>query len=258
LVVGFGDRQLSRSEGRHYEHAPITEAVIELQCELPSDTQNADLLMVCDQIKSDYPKKSDQHEAQVVVDTLVGNTRSTQKLIGYRLLSHDERQIVQIRLNAFAFSRLAPYERWETMRAEAFRLWKVYRAALSPTRITRVGVRYINRVDVPSNNPLEGIDLDQYFETAPRIAAALPQRMTNFFMRLQIPIDGTGASAILTETAVPSPAVGQVSTILDIDTFIQPEHFDEESAWKAADFLRDQKNRFFEACITEKVRELIK
>lgn len=248
---------MSSPVDRHYEHAPITEAVIELQCELPPETRTSDLLKVCDQIKSDYPKKSDQHEAQVVLDVLAGNSSSAQRLIGYRLLSHDERQIVQVRLNAFAFSRLAPYDRWETMRAEAVRLWTIYRNSLSPARITRIGVRYINRVDVPSQNPDQGIDLDQYFETAPRIAASLPQRMTNFFMRLQIPINGTGATAIVTETAVQSPTAGLVSTILDIDTFVQTDHFDEESAWKAADFLRDQKNKFFEACITDKVRELI-
>lgn len=248
---------MSSPTGRHYEHAPITEAVIELPCGLLPETRPSDLLRVCDQIKSDYPKKSDQHEAQVMLDVLAGSSSSAQRLIGYRLLSDDERQIVQVRLNAFAFSRLAPYDRWETMRAEALRLWTVYRNSLSPVRISRIGVRYINRVDVPSQNPDQGIDLDQYFETAPRIAASLPQRMTNFFMRLQIPINGTGATAIVTETGVPSAVAGSVSTILDIDTFIQADHFDEESAWKATDFLRDQKNRFFEACITDKVRELI-
>ena len=41
---------------------------------------------------------------------------------GYIFASSDERQIFQARLDGFSFSRLAPYDRWETFRDEARRL----------------------------------------------------------------------------------------------------------------------------------------
>src|SRR5690242_19147838 len=138
------------SEPRHYGRPPITEAVIELQCALPSGTSLTDLLGFHEQIRSDYPNKIEQHhvEAQIPMES---EPLARRRVVGYRLSSKDEKQIVQARLNTFAFSRLAPYDRWEPVRTEAHRLWEGYRETLSPVRITRAGVRYINRIDIPSH-----------------------------------------------------------------------------------------------------------
>jgi len=45
---------------------------------------------------------------------------------------------------------------------------------------------------------------------------------------------------------------------LDIDLFVeQPEIADEESLWGFFQKLRERKNLYFEACITDRTRELI-
>ena len=248
---------MNEYQSRHYSRAPITEAIIEIQCELPPATAMLNLLSVHERIKPDYPERAEQHAFQAQF-TIGSGPSATQSVIGYRLASQDGKRIVQVRPNTFAFSQLAPYDKWETVRAEALRLWEIYRETVSPVRITRVGVRYINRVDVPSQLPGGGIDLDDYFQTAPRIAPSLPQTMTNYFMRIQLPLEETGASAVITQTGVPPPSPGLVSTVLDIDVFIEGGNLDEGSAWNRIDFLRHQKNRFFEACITDRVRELIR
>jgi uncharacterized protein (TIGR04255 family) len=237
----------------HYKRAPIVEAIIELQCQLPPETTITELDRMCEKVKATYPKKNVvvHGRAQFGPDV---NSSAVQQQIGYRLDSEENRQIVQVRLDTFAFSRLAPYDRWETFREAAQPLWQVYRELFSP-RIDRVGVRYINRIDIPSESA-EGINLDDYFLTAPKISPELPQRMTNYFMRLQVPMK-SGVSAIVTQTGAPAPGPGLVSTILDIDLFFQEEGLDERVAWTRIEELRHDKNRVFEACITDRVRDLI-
>jgi uncharacterized protein (TIGR04255 family) len=75
-------------------------------------------------------------------------------------------------------------------------------------------------------------------------------------MRLQIP---NGEEMLLiTETSVQPAAPNVISTILDIDVFVQRDMLDESGAWEIIDRLRERKNEVFEACITDRVRDLIK
>jgi uncharacterized protein (TIGR04255 family) len=239
---------------RHYDHAPIVEAVVEIQCEAPKTLKVDDLLRVQAQVATNYPQKQEVHELQISVPpTSPPNTAG--RVIGYRFTTADGRKVLGTQLSAFSFSQLAPYDRWETMRAEAYRLWLIYKATATPVRIVRVGVRYINRIDIPTTVGA-GINLDEYFETSPRIAPTLPQNLTNYFMRLQIP---NGEEMLLiTETSVQPAAPNVISTILDIDVFVQRDMLDESGAWEIIDRLRERKNEVFEACITDRVRDLIK
>jgi uncharacterized protein (TIGR04255 family) len=234
----------------HYDHAPIMEAVIELQCQLPASVTLANLLKFHADVSADYPEKQEQHEVEVSI----GGPTNSIKQIGYKFTSKDQKQNVIASLRSFAFGRLAPYDRWDSMRAEASRLWQLYKSTMRPDRITRVGVRYINRIDVPTKSG--GIDLDEYFQTAPRIASSLPQGLESFFMRLQIPIEG--AMLLITETTAAPPRPDLVSTLLDIDVFAQRNNINDGNVWQIIERLRVEKNRVFEACITDRVRDLIK
>ena len=52
--------------------------------------------------------------------------------------------VAQFTRNGFVFSRLKPYEGWETFEAEAKRLWCIYRELAEPSEVQRLGVRFIN------------------------------------------------------------------------------------------------------------------
>jgi uncharacterized protein (TIGR04255 family) len=243
----------------HYEHAPITEAVIAMGCELPDETRLEDLLKVHARLKSDYPKRADQLTVQFHLEAAAAaqGKVSPPELIGYQMASADGKQLVRLTLNEFAFSQLAPYDRWETLRAEAKRVWDTCESVLHPQRITRVGVRYINRIDIPDPNGT-GIDLDVYFRTAPRIAPELPQAMKTYFVRVELPVSDPHGILIITETAVFPPSPDVVSALLDIDAVVQNVDLDIPNAWRTVEELRHKKNAAFEACITDAVRDLIK
>jgi uncharacterized protein (TIGR04255 family) len=242
---------------RHYKRAPITEAVISLGFELPGGVRLEDLLKVHASLQSDYLKRGEMFTVQLQVEPSaeVPGRVSPREVIGYQLASEDGQRLVALRLGELAFSQLAPYDSWETLRSEAKRVWDACESTLHPLRITRVGVRYINRIDIPSPEG-RGVDLDIYFRTAPRIAPELPQLMKTFFVRLELELRESHGVLIITESEAQSPSPDVVSTLLDLAVIVQNADFDSASAWRTIEELRDEKNAAFENCITDAARQL--
>lgn len=240
---------------KHYSKAPILEAVIDLRCEFAGEQSLPDLARIQHLLAADYPLREELFEVTAQIAPVSGLT-SEQKITGFRLLTKERTKTVGIGVGGFAFSWLSPYDRWESLRDEAFRTWNAYRSVTQPIQVTRVGVRFINRLDIPHANT--GIELDNYLRTAPRIAPELPQRLESFFLRFQLVLDGEPQSNLtITETGVAPVSPDVVSLILDIDTFVQSLHATSDGAWQIIERLRDEKNFAFEACITEATRKLI-
>jgi uncharacterized protein (TIGR04255 family) len=237
-----------------YENAPITEALIDIQVALPEGLTTSALDPVYDHVKGQYPMKKKRVHLQSqlsVGEDVSAVTKHT--LMGFSFSSEDGKQVLQARLNGFTFSRLRPYITWPQLRDEAHRLWDIYRRILDPTKITRVAVRYINQIDIP----LSSIDHKDYFRTFPEVSPDLPQVLTGFFLQLRFPQQDFGGLLILTQTTqVSSAGPSVVSVILDLDVFKENNIDSDEESWNLLEILRDRKNEFFEACITDRTRAL--
>lgn len=241
---------------KHYSKAPIVEAVIDLRCEFAAEQSLQDLGRVQELLSADFPLREDYFEFKAQITPTTGLT-SEQKAMGFRLLTKERTRIVGIGISGFTYSWLAPYDRWESLRNEAFRIWRIYSSITNPLKVNRVGVRFVNRLDLPLP-PGEGVELDQYLRTAPKIAAELPQRLESFFLRFQLLVAGQPpANLTITETGVAPASPEVASVILDIDAFVQSLHATSESAWEIIERLRDEKNFAFESCITDATRSLI-
>lgn len=242
---------------RHYAHAPITEAIIALRFELDDEIGIPDLQNIQPELKPEYPRSGEQLAVHFELNAQERSGKSDRpQTVGYQFLSENQKRIVRVSRTEFAFSELAPYDRWETLRAEAKRVWAIVQKVLRPRRISRVGVRFINRIDIPC--PPSGIELDNYFHAAPRIPSELPQGLSTYFVRLEIPFDPPDGVLILALAAAPPAAVNVVSTLLDLDAVRQNLDTDPESAWSTIEELRDVKNAAFEASITDAARDLFK
>jgi uncharacterized protein (TIGR04255 family) len=241
---------------KHYSKAPIIEAVIDLWCEFASEQSTESLERVRELLRAEYPIREDLIELRAQIGPAAGIT-SEQKTIGFRALTSQRTRVAGIGTERFTFSWLAPYDRWESLRDEAFRVWGLYSSITNPVRVTRVGVRFINRLDLP-NPDGTGVELDQYLRTAPRIAADLPQHLESFFLRFQILIPGDPpANLRITEVGVTPLSPDVVSVLLDIDSFVQHLDVTSDAAWEIIEHLRHEKNSAFESSITDATRKLI-
>ena len=77
-------------------------------------------------------------------------------------------------------------------------------------------------------------------------------------MQLQIPFLKIEATCILTQATVRPSSPESVSVVLDIDMFRQRDFGGNDAdLWTFINKLHDAKNEIFEACITDKIREMI-
>jgi uncharacterized protein (TIGR04255 family) len=241
----------------HYPKAPITEALIDLQVELPEGTTVTDLATVHVGLEAAYPTKKNRILGEVQAQ--VGNEGTTaaarSKHLGYVFMSDDATQVFQARLDGFTMSRLAPYDSWEPFRNEAKRLWTVYCSVARPVKVTRLAVRYINRLDLP----LPVADLKEYLRTVPEVSPDLPQNLAGYFMQLRIPQEDISSVLVVNQTIIDPVKPGVASVVLDNDIFRTDDFgINETEIWDFFEVLRKRKNDVFEACITDKARELFK
>ena len=234
---------------RRYPSAPITEAVIDIRVQLPLKVALSDLERLGVQIP-EYPTRRSRTDTNVSID--VDKTTTTNKNVGFIFNSTDDKQLVQFRFDGFTFSRLKPYDRWTTFSSEARRLWAIYKAGVNPTKIERLAVRYINRIDMP-----KPVDLAKYLKTLPEVSADLCGKASNFFFQLHVDQDDLHSTLLFNEAIVPPSNPSVVSALLDFDLFRTvdlPEN--DDAIWEIFEQFRNRKNQLFEACITDDARRL--
>ena len=239
------------SQMSHYEKAPITEALIDIRVELSTELRFEDLHAIRKHVSKDYPQEETRNLAEGTIQFAPAMQASVQqKPWGLLFRNEAKNQVLQARLDGFTFSRLEPYETFEKLRGEARRLWDIYRELMRPKRVTRVAVRYINQLNIPGMT----VEPEDYLNTYPHVSDQLPPELRNFgpyLMRLPMHQGDLKGTLVINEATV--------SIVLDFDLHVDdPPVTTEQELWSFFDRLRERKNAYFEACITDKTRELIR
>jgi uncharacterized protein (TIGR04255 family) len=243
---------------KRYKSAPIVEAVIELRV-APDGVDRSALESLVELLKTDFPKRTRMQRVQMGIAAQEGHAVGhslSQAVIGSRLAKADDSRILQIRQDGLAYSHMAPYTEWDTFRTEALPLWRQYRTARRDAKPTRCALRYINRVDIPGSK----IEPQDYFGLYPNVPKSLPQQdVIGMDLTLQMPQADLDCVANITQAMVTEPVKpGHISFILDIDVFrLGIESWSDDDVWGFLEKLRARKNEIFEACITDRTRELI-
>lgn len=239
------------------KNAPITEALIDVRIRIKEDLSVDRFLSLHDAISAQYPQKKPRHKWKGRFEFKKGEapiSASTETVDGYIFTSADGKQLFQARIDGFTFNKLKPYDKWETFRDEAFRLWQLYKGVISP-EITRVALRFINKIDIPLS-PQTVLDFDDYLTAGPNVPKGLPQGIGSFLTRIVIHDSDIDATAIITQAFEQIVDPKFVPIIFDIDVFKQREVISETEAWQTLEKLRPFKNKIFFESITEKAKEL--
>jgi len=81
--------------------------------------------------------------------------------------------------------------------------------------------------------------------------------ITNFALNAVGPLGQDDFTLILNASNAPSPLLDTMSFIIDLDISREKDlPQNEDALWSLIDGVRAHKNRVFEACITDKTREL--
>lgn len=243
---------------RHLNHAPITEALVDIQVQTRDGLSFAGLQEAFSNLDFGYYLKSQISQGtfgfMLPSDGQEPQTSAEATLVGLRLHSCDEQYVAQCRLAGFTLSRLPQYEAWDTLVQEAQRIWSVYRDRLASARVTRVATRFINNLQLPVEH---GTSFQTYLQKFADVPDEAPQALASFFQRFQL-VDVAGNARVNLTLALESTPPGEPApVILDVDAFtftdLDPG---DEKLWVVLEHLRNLKNRCFFGSLTEQAVEL--
>ena len=245
-----------RKEYPHLSHAPIFEALLDIRVRRARPVTLDELSSIHDEVKDRFPIRDERRVEQIQVSVAGQNaTQFTRagETTGFLFRSPAAGKILQARVDGFTLNKLKPYETWQLLRDEAKELWSRYRQLTHPEGVTRVALRYINRMELPL--PLNSFD--EYLRTAPQVAPELPQGLADFVLRLVIPEPEIDAVGVIHETFESPTPDDRLPFILDIDVFKNVEYSsDSDEIWADLENLREFKNQIFFNSTTEKAQGL--
>ena len=238
---------------RLLEKAPIIEAIVDIRVKPSTDQNLSNLLSIHSSISEKYPQKRDRVRMQGHFDVTKREIESSSTVDGYIFTSEDNKQVVQSRMDGFSFSRLKPYECWENLRDEALHLWKIYLNAVNPVGVSRVALRYINKLEFPA--PVKKIS--EYLTSPPTVPRPFREMQAGFFSRNVIRNTKMDNIAIITQALDPAINRTFFVVVLDIDVFKRKDFSVSGSKYRdVLEELRKFKNDVFFNSVTERAVKL--
>ena len=238
----------------HLNHAPIVEALISIDVEPLGGEQTSKLYTAGQTLKPEYPESEPLNQLQIAFGVtfqpsgISHQTSHQGSPYGHKFVSKDKRQLLLFRHNGFTFSRLPPYDRWDSFRSEARRIWNIYRDAVGPVTIKQFGLRYINRVLVPIGEPIE-----RYLKLFPNIPDnpdGSPRTIQGSYMRVDSMLEEPVGQLIIQQAMLPMMQEGFATLSLDFDLRFQFESSTEDYVWTTLETARHIKNQLFVDSLT--------
>ena len=227
----------------HLERAPITEALLDLAFEADASLEATEAF--AKSVVGSYPDAAPVQTIEAFFSVTPGQAGMAgggqSNSIGRICWNAEKTRAVQARVNGFTVNHVKRYDSWAVLRGEARPLWEQYAALIKPKSVSRVALRYINRLRLPSVGRL-----GDYMLTYPQLGPSLPRSVGTFLMRVELQFTDT-RMAIVTQTVAPlESGVDERDLILDIDA-VSRRSFDpnDPEIWEELDQLRAIKNTCF-------------
>lgn len=247
-------------EFQHLPQAPIVEAVIDIRSRSTVTFNEESLRPQVEAALTGY-QFLDSHQELQHEFKLDGQASS--QIIrfdwkGLRFQSDDKKHIAQFNRDGFVFSRLEPYQDWPQLYGEAMKLWEIYLELAKPVAIDRLGLRFINRIQLPIGE----LQFEDYMKSAPLPPQGLDLPFAGFMHQNTLAVPNQPYVINIVKTIQP-PAVDEDSgaaLILDIDVLATQGYELDEGAELKRHLLemRWLKNKAFFGSITDKACTLFK
>lgn len=240
----------------HLARAPIVEGLVQFHVKPSSKAPAEDLARFKESMSKQYSVQKQINRMQAAFELKSGEVpipKLTADMHGYRLERADPAFVILARRDDLVVSKIAPYDKWENLIAEARQIWPRYTEKMAPELITRVATRFINRIELP----IEKLDFETYLATPPRIPKGLPEVLSSFLMRVALVDEDTGASIAISQVLEDANfEKNRVPLLIDIDVYKAVEFpSNGEEVWQLLEKMRDLKNRAFFGSLTPKAIE---
>lgn len=200
-----------------------------------------------------YPEQKVTEEKNVELQLDPESMRVEQTKLGHRLIckASDGTRLVQLSGRFLAVNHLKPYPGWEeSFRDTIIARFRELESAIRPLPVGRVGLRYINRIDIPEV-PLVWENWFNFSLPLPKIEeAALDAFQMHFEQRLP------KSCRLIVNCLALAPAVPSATTvILDLDVVWQDVPVEPLLLREILERVHDPHRLAFESYITDKLRK---
>ena len=241
------------SDQNFYPRAPITQAVFEIRFSenIPEDRQQH----VSGKIRTRYANLTAEEQYEGTLDFQLQS--SAFRRVG-PLLRHTTSDLTDglvIGANTVVWHRLAPYMGWKPLIERIAPELKIVLKALSGRSVARLGLRYVNRIDVPPSS--DGlVHFEDYLNYKVDSGSILEPCLSYSWA-----VRGFSAedqlSALVQSSTIDPEIPGLNAFTFDIDICSETDVPQSSDAiLDKLERMRFYKNAIFEAGITDKAREL--
>lgn len=243
--------------GKKYAEPPVVEALCEFYF-VGSEWDSTVPGVFYDRIRNNFPEKSQLKQVNVQLQFSPDGAKTQLMDDGQRgrFQTTDKSKMVQIAKDLLVVNHLKPYPKnfkdWQPLVMDMLDL---YREFAKPKDLARIGVRYINRIEVDGDK----VAMETYFRMFPQVPADLAAYHGPFLMRLEVPTPKPGHQLILSFTSAPAAGPGKQAFLLDLYDIFPVTGKD--TFQKVAEFLADAQanvEHAFESAITDEARKLFK
>ena len=241
-----------------YAKDPIHEALCEFHFSQPSDGWIAMPFKIQERLRSQYPNDPISDVQAMPVPMSVGP-----QMIGapitlgmpnsgrLRFVGEDNRNLLLVSQGLIGVSAVAPYAGWPVLKErveEALRA--VSEVCKDKFSISRIGVRYINRVVAPVES------VGDFFELTPLSFGEVDVTTKSFVSRSEMRVGDDDNRVLIAMFATAFDASGSKSVILDLDAIAQNlgDVVTVEQAMDLVEELRVFERQAFESAIKESAR----
>ncbi|GAH76100.1 unnamed protein product, partial [marine sediment metagenome] len=149
--------------------------------------------------------------------------------------------------------QLKPYRTWAEFKSVVLGALQTYEGVANPKGFKRIGLRYINRINIKA----ESVELSEYIDFYPYIPQDIPQLHTNFISRVEIPYVDNRDRMLVTVGSTPPESPNTTSIVLDIDYIMAvPEAIPIQACQEWIEQAHSVIEKTFESCIKDKSRVL--
>lgn len=213
---------------------------------------------VSDKFGSHYPQHQRVENLMVAVQLPAGQTDTPtteiDRQVGHRRSSSDMTELLVLWRSALVVSQLAPYPGWDEFFRRFVRDWKVWKRVMGFQTIARLGVRYINRIDIPLSGHV--VEHETFLNVYPKLPDILGP-VGAYAVQVVLPIEDIGCKLTLNSAVVPAPILDHASFVIDQDIAKEVDLPQSDKAiYELLNEIRVRKNNVFEACISNRAREL--
>ena len=167
----------------------------------------------------------------------------------------DESGVFSVAPYRLSASHFKPYPSWGVFKELVLKGVEAYQGVLNPTRVNRVGLRYINGISV-GDLPVR---LEEFFNFYPFVGPTVGRDLSRFHCLIQMPFEDGRDSLLLQMVSSPPSEEQGAEFVLDLDYFLAPQNhleLDETTEWLEKAHINLQS--VFEGCLTESARELFR